>query len=107
MMLMMNVSKTKWMLKTSLKVYINNVKVPNSVCEKLLGVLIQNNFDWTSHVKKVTSTVKSNLYLLKRIRPFLTQNARKIFCNSYVHPHLDYLCTVWGNTTQENLRKLF
>ena len=46
-------------LKTSLEVYINNLRVPNSVCEKLLGVLgvvTQDNFDWTSHVKKVNNT---------------------------------------------------
>ena len=30
-----------------------------------------------------------------------------MFCIGYVHPHLHYPCTVWGNTTQENLRKLF
>ena len=55
--------------------------------------------------------MKSNLYLLKRIRPFPKQNFRKysviVFCNSYVHTHLDYICTVWCNTTQENLKKLF
>ena len=57
-------------------------------------------------MKNVTNTVKSNLYLLKRIRPFLSQTARMMFCNSYMVSHLDYLCTVWGNTTKENLKKL-
>ena len=114
--LTINVKKTKCMLiatsqrmrtiKSSLQVYINNARVPVSSCEKLLGVHIQDTMDWSSHVDYVSKLVKSNLYLLKRIRPYLSLHARKMFCNSYVYSHLDYLCTVWGNTTKENLNRL-
>ena len=37
----------------------------------------------------------------------MSQKARTVYVNSYVLPHLDYCCTVWGNTTQKNLTKLF
>ena len=42
-----------------------------------------------------------------KISNYLSVEARKIFCNSYILPYLDYCCTIWGNTTQANLSKLF
>ena len=39
---------------TCLKVYINNVQVPVSTCEKLLGVHIQTKLDWSSHVNNIS-----------------------------------------------------
>ena len=114
--LTVNIKKTKCMLiatpqklrgvKSTLKVYIDNTLVPVSSCEKLLGVLIKDNFDWTEHVAKISKSVKSKLYLLRRIRPYLSLDARKIFCNSYVSPHLTYCSTIWGNTTSANLMKI-
>ena len=50
--------------------------------------------------------MKSKLYILRRIKSHLSLHARKIFCNSYMFPYLDYCCTVWGNTTKDNLTKL-
>ena len=61
--LTINVAKTKfmliampqklWQINICLKVYINNVQVAVSTCEKLLGVHIQTNLDWSSHVNNV------------------------------------------------------
>lgn len=114
--LTINMNKTKCMListsqklrtlNSSLEVYINDIHIPVTLCEKLLGVHIENNLDWSSHVDHVSKMVKSNLNLLRRIKQHLSLNARKMFCNSHILSHFDYLCTVWGNTTQENLTKL-
>ena len=95
-----------WQINTCVKVYINNVQVPVSTCENLLGVHIQTNLDWRSHVNNVCKVVKCNLNLLRRIKCYLSVHGRKMFCSSYMLSHMDYLNNVWGNTTQENLNKL-
>ena len=95
-----------WRINTCLKVYINNVQVPVSTCEKLLGAHIQANLDWSLHVNNVCKVVKCNLNLLRRIKCYLSVHARKMFCSSYMFSYMDYLINVWGNTTQENLNKL-
>ena len=38
---------------------------------------------------------------------YLSVKARTIYCNSYVLPYLDYCCTIWGNTTQGNILKVY
>ena len=110
--LTINVAKTKrmliampqklWRINTCLQVYINNVQVPVSTCEKLLGVHIQTNLDWRSHVNNACEVVKRTLKLLRSIKSYLPVHARKMLCSSYMLSHMDYLNNVWGNTTQEN-----
>ena len=38
------------------------------------------------------------LHLLNRIKCYLFIANRKLFFNAYILPHIDYCCTVWGNT---------
>ena len=113
-----NVQKTKCMLittpqrratmaSTNLAIYINNEVVPNSNCEKLLGVHVHNSFDWSEQVSYVCKCINFRLRVFKQISKFLTPQARTIYCNSYVLPYLDYCNTVWGNTTQSNILKVF
>ena len=42
-------------------------------------------------------------------KSFLPVNARKLFVNSYILPHIDYCCVIWGNcsiTLVHSLEKL-
>ena len=39
----------------------------------------------------------SLLYLLSRIKSFLSISMRRLFFNAYILPHLDYCCVIWGN----------
>ena len=46
------------------------------------------------------------LFLLKRIRPFLPTQSRIQFYNYYVKPYLEYCCSIWGSTSQENINTI-
>ena len=43
------------------------------------------------------------LFLLKLIRPFLPTQSRILFFNYYIKPYLEYFCSIWGSTSQENI----
>ena len=73
---------------------------------KLLGITVDNHLDWTNHIDHVCKSVNSKLLLLNRIKKFLDIDARKLFYNAYILPIFDYCCTVWGNTSEENLKRL-
>jgi len=116
--LRINVNKTKCMLittpqrratlaNTELTIYINNEVVPHSNSEKLLGVFVTSSLDWSEHIAYVCKCINYRLYIFKKIKPFLTLKARIIYCNSYILPYLDYCNSVWGNTTQGNILKVF
>ena len=112
--MLLNVSKTKAMYVSSrykvnqimsdpplLK--IDNETIELSTSEKLLGVHIDNTLSWTSQVENTIKKCNSLLYLLNRIKRYLSIPIRKLFYNAYILPHLDYCCTVWGNASSDLL----
>ena len=49
------------------------------------------------------------LYILSRIKLYLTTDNCKHFYNAYILPHFDFCCVIWGNCThylEEKLVKL-
>ena len=77
-----------------------------TTCEKLLGINVDNNLTWKTQVEQTIKKCNSLLYLLLRIKCYLNIHVRKLFFNSYILPHLDYCCTVWGNCSQHLLQEM-
>ena len=63
---------------------------------KILGVHFHNVMSWDEHIKAIRNKIIKTLYLLQQIKSFLPVNARKLFVNSYILPHINYCCVVWG-----------
>ena len=71
------------------------ISVPNS--EKLLGVTIDNTLSWSTQVDSVINKCNTYLYLLSRVKSFLSVENRRLFYNAYILPYFDYCCIIWGN----------
>ena len=106
--MLVNVSKTKTMCigskqklsvmcNDTLNVSINGQKINESHCEKVLGIFVDKTLSWYDQINHIIKKVNSSLALLKRIKKYLNHNARILFYNAYILPHLDYCCSVWGN----------
>jgi len=65
--------------------------------ENLLGVTISNTLCWDAHIDHLIKTCNSYLFLLSRIKVFLFRRKRILFYNSYILPHYDCGCIIWGN----------
>ena len=50
-----------------------------------------------NHIANVLSKCSKYLFLLSRIKSFLSIDNRKLFYNAYILPHFDYCCIIWGN----------
>ena len=74
--------------------------------EKLLGVFIDNNLSWSTHIENTLKKCNTLLYLLGRIKQYLSIPVRKIFFNAYILPHLDYCCIIWGNSSADSMDSL-
>ena len=74
--------------------------------EKLLGVFIDNNLSWSTHIENTLKKCNTLLYLLSRIKQYLSIPVRKIFFNAYILPHLNYCCTIWGNSSANSMDSL-
>ena len=81
--MLINTSKTKAMLITThqkrtsltndqLSLQLNNDKLNMIMNDKVLGIIIDNNLTWSQHVDKVCKKITTNLWLLSRIKDYLT-----------------------------------
>ena len=62
---------------------------------------------WSDHVKHLTKKISSNIWLLSKLKHFLSQAHRVQFYKSYIQPHIDFCNIVWGNTCESNKLKIF
>ena len=74
--------------------------------EKLLGINIDSELSWSSQVDNTLKKCNTLLYLLSRIKQYLSIPVRKLFYNAYILPHLDYCCTIWGNSTADSINSV-
>ena len=116
--MVINTAKTKLMLITThqrrtvlntnnLILSLNNEDLNTIDKDKILGVSVDNNLSWTSHIDLLCKKISSNLWLLSRIKEYLNIEQRTQFYKTYIQPHIDYCNLVWGGTSQINLDRIF
>lgn len=115
--MLLNTDKTKVIFITTpqkrarlgnsqLKVSFKNIEIKVTTGDKLLGVNINENLKWEDHINKIKKKVISNLWLLSKIKHFISINYRIIFYRAFIQPHLDFCNVVWGGTGRTNLNRL-
>ena len=102
--LSLNVKKTKYILFSSrttktlskdsvLTIRKNQIERVTSV--KLLGVIFNERLTWKDHMAMLISKLKSSLYTVMRVKPFLTQEALLTLFHSLILSHIRYCITTW------------
>ena len=69
--------------------------------EKLLGIHISSDLNWTSHVEKLSSTLKQRIGQLKRIKHKRKKEKLKIVAEAIFNAKLRYAISVWSNPKYE------
>ena len=64
--------------------------------ENVLVLQVDDNLTWNDHVSKP-------VWLLSKIRSYLSVEHRVPFYKSYIQPHIDYANIIWANTGKTNL----
>ncbi|MEW8546816.1 MAG: reverse transcriptase family protein [Candidatus Thiodiazotropha sp.] len=114
----LNSSKTKVMLVTStqkrqrlvsnsLDLKFNNDPLNNISNDKILGVFVDNNLAWTDHTKHLAKKIASSIWLLSKIKRYLSKVHRVQFYKSYIQPHIDFCNIVWASSSESNKLKIF
>ena len=50
--------------------------------------------------------IASNLWLLSKLKEYLSTEHRVQFYKTYIQPHIDYCSTVCGGTSHSNLNRI-
>lgn len=115
--MVLNTDKTKVMLITSrqkrlslqnpaLSLKYSNIDIRMAPVDKILGVYVDENLLWNNHFQHISKKIASYLWLLSKIKSYLSLEHRLMFYNAYMKPHLEYCCIVWSNTSSGNLQKI-
>ena len=57
---------------------------------RYLGVLLDQNLNWKSHICNLQSKISRSSYLLSKLRHYVDLNTLKMIYYSSVYPHLIY-----------------
>ena len=97
-------------LSESFELSIDNVPIKQVSTAKSLGIIIDDNMAWQSHIEKPFKKIAPGIGTIKRIRPFVSPDILHYIYNVFsVQHHFDYYSIVWGNcgkTLSEKLQKL-
>ena len=102
--MVLNSSKTKVLLVTTtqkrqgvhnenLDLRFNNESLNMISNDKILGIYVDNNLNWSDHIKYLSRKTTSGIWLLSKIKKFLSQAHRVQFYKSYIQPHID-VCNI-------------
>ncbi|KAK3536438.1 hypothetical protein QTP86_009951 [Hemibagrus guttatus] len=96
-MMKLNPSKTELLVipgdpypAQDLAISLNNSMISPSATARNLGVTMDNQLSFSSHVANVTRSCRFLLYNIRRIRPFLSTQATQVLVQSLVISRLDY-----------------
>ena len=89
---------------------INDFRVTQVATAKSLGVTIDDNLDWGSHMEKIIKKESSGIGAIKRVRHLVPQATLQLIYQALIHPHFNYFNTVLagncGITLRNKLQKL-
>ena len=74
--------------------------------KRSLVFFVDATFSWTEHINHIIKRVNSSLALLRRIKKYLNHKTIIMFYNTYILPHLDYCCSIWGDCSKYLLESL-
>ena len=83
-----------------------NVSIKHVSNQKLLGIYIDENLNWTTHIEYLCKVVSSKISLLRQFSECVPMHVQKQFYQSYILPLIDYGSITWGSTSSANLDRL-
>ena len=117
--LTLNTAKTEFMLTGSKQklstlssqpeLSIDNVPIEKVTFVKSLGIFIDKNLQWQTHIDKLSKKIASGIGAIKRIRDFVPTPTLHCTYNALIQSQFDYCNIVWGNcgkTLFDRLQKL-
>jgi len=106
--LSLNCNKSKAMvfhmpqrLVTYPNIHIENIQIEYVDTFNFLGILIDKNIKWKSHIDYIALKVSKVVGILNRLKHFLPQKILLSIYNALIVPHLNYGNILWGNSNNK------
>lgn len=100
-----------WTAANSLSLNVNKTQIIefrlNSLDNdnvKFLGLNLQSNVKWNNHINTICAKVAKGIFILRKLRSFVTADVLKTVYYAHIQSHLRYAILVWGSSS--STRKL-
>ena len=90
----------------SIGVNIGNYTIDNSECEKLLGVKIDVNLNFSDHISDLGKKASRKISALARVTPFMVVGKRKLTMNAFFTSQFSYCPLIWMCHSRANNSKI-
>ena len=74
---------------------IGNVTIKSGICEKLLGIKIDNKLRLNAHVEDLCKKASRKVHALARVTSYMTVSKRHILMNAFFRSQFSYCPLVW------------
>ena len=103
--LSLNISKTNCLLVSNRthplvtpQIYFNNSELHFKTSVKFLGIIVDNNLNFSDHIKSVKNKISKSIGILNRIKFLVPPEILRNLYFSLIYPYLNYCTVVWGGT---------
>ena len=111
--LTLNLDKTSCVLfkrngnKSEISLNLGNICIKSVKETKFLGLWLDFNLNWSSHLSKLFLKLKRNQAMCRQSKHFLNEQSRKLVYYSHLESHMNYGLLIWGNNAlKDQLNKL-
>ena len=109
--LSLNASKTKCMTFHSKKkmIHLPSLIIGNTEIEHVenfpfLGIIINKNLNWDSHINHIARKISKTIGILNRLKRTLPSYTLKTIYNSLINSHINYGILCWGYKSNKILK---
>ena len=111
----LNLKKTNYLIfnrNRNLNIALHDsIKINNEIINRVekttfLGIIVQSNLKWYSHIQNVTNKINKKCGILYLIRDLVPRNILINLYYSLVYPHILYCNVIWGNSCANHIKSL-
>ena len=84
----------------------NGIQIQETDTHKHLGLTFSSNCTWSEHIKLITRTAWQRINMLRGLKFKLKRKYLENLHIGFIRPLLEYINTVWGNCTTEEINQL-
>jgi hypothetical protein len=111
--LSLNAGKTNYMLfynkqtvHSTKNIIVDNNPINHANSVKFLGVIIDEQLTWSTHIDKCAKKISSGLYAINAVKNILNTKNLKILYHSLIQSHLNYCNITWGYALKKYTNRL-
>ena len=111
--LSLNISKTKYMLITSIHVStesfvinVNSNRIETTLTYKYLGVIADENLTWIEHCKQLCSTISKYVGVMHQVKHYVNNQALRMLYHSLINSRAQYGIIAWGRAASRHLQPI-